>query len=301
MDLRNIDLNLLLLFSHIYRERSISRAAIKLNLSQSAVSNSLAKLRERLQDPLFTRTSRGMTPTLRAKQLSEPINQALDLIQNSLKNEEDFDYSVSDRTFIIAVEDYGEAVILPRFIDWLSIVAPNVRIQIRPEPGMTLKEELEKGQVDLALDYFVLEGKKFHNYCVMTETLLSMTRREHPDINEKLSLDTYLKLRHVALIPRAKTMPMIDLALAKRGLQRQIAVEVPHFLSMPFMVQKTNLICTLPKRMATLYSDYFQLRLYTPPLRIPKFPVYLLWHESIEEDVGHKWLRNSLIEMCKRL
>ncbi|MDO8713478.1 MAG: LysR family transcriptional regulator [Polynucleobacter sp.] len=301
MDLRNIDLNLLLLFSYIYKERSISRAAIKLNLSQSAVSNSLAKLRERLQDPLFTRTSRGMAPTLRAKQLAEPITQALDLIQNSLKNKEAFDYSISDRTFIIAVEDYGEAVILPRFIDWLSVVAPNVRIKIRPEPSLALKEELEKGQVDLALDYFVLEEKKFHNHCVMTETLLSMTRSEHPEISEKLNLDTYLKLRHVALIPRSKTMPMIDLALAKRGLQRQIAVEVPHFLSMPFMVQKTNLICTLPKRMATLYSDYFQLRLHTPPLRIPQFPIYLIWHESLQEDVGHKWLRNSLIEICQRL
>ena len=301
IDLRNIDLNLLLLFSHIYRERSISSAALKLNLSQSAGSNSLARLRDCIQDPLFTRTSRGMMPTFRAKQLADPINQALDLIQNSLKNKEDFDYSVSDRTFIIAVEDYGEAVILPRFIDWLSVVAPNIRIQIRLEPSIALKEELEKGQVDLALDYFVLDGKKFQNYCIGTETLLSMTRSDHPDINEKLGLDTYLKLRHIRLMPRTKTMPMIDLALAKKGLQRQIAVEVPHFLSMPFMVQKTNLICTLPKRMATLYADYFQLRLYTPPLRIPKFPVYLLWHESVHEDVGHKWLRNSLIEMCQRI
>ena len=135
MDLRKIDLNLLLLFSHIYRERSISRAAIKLNLSQSAVSNSLAKLRECLQDPLFTRTSRGMTPTLRAKQLSEPINQALDLIQNSLKKEEDFDYSISDRTFIIAVEDYGEAVILPRFMSVSTYV---------PNPVWHLKKSLKK-------------------------------------------------------------------------------------------------------------------------------------------------------------
>ena len=301
MDLKSIDLNLLLLFSVIYNERSISRAAQKLHVSQSAVSNSLAKLRVRLDDPLFTRTARGMLPTARAKQLSEPINQALDLIENGLKSKEQFDYSTSNRTFVIAVEDYGEAVVLPRLIDWLSLVAPNVRIQIRPEPGLALQEELEKGQVDLALDYFILNEKRFHNHCIMTETLLSMTRSEHPDIGDKLSLETYLNLKHVALIPRAKTMPMIDLALAKRGLQRQIAIQVPHFLSMPFMVQKTNLICTLPKRMATLYSDYFQLKLLVPPLRIPRFPIYLIWNESLHEDVGHRWLRNSFIELCQRL
>ena len=301
MNLRSLDLNLLLLFDAIYVERSISRAAVKLSLSQPAVSNALARLRERLDDPLFLRTAEGMVPTPRARMLAEPIHQALDLIESSLRSRDEFQFSVSNRIFVIAVEDYGEAVIMPRFVDWLSQVAPGVKIRIRPEPGGVLRKELKEGKVDLALDYFVLRDEAFQNQCVMTDTLLSMTRTEHPDIGDKLSLDTYLKLRHAVLVPRTAAMPMIDLALAKRGLQRQIAVEVPHFLTMPLLVQKTNLICTLPKRMATLYADHFRLRVMSPPLRIPRFPIFLIWHQSQKEDAGHRWLRNSLIDLCQRL
>lgn len=301
MNLRSLDLNLLLLFDAVYTERNISRAAVKLNLSQPAVSNSLARLRERLDDPLFLRTAQGMVPTPRAKMLAEPIHQALDLIESSLRSQDEFDFSVSNRTFVIAVEDYGETVIMPRFVDWLSKVAPSVRIRIRPEPGALLREELKEGKVDFALDYFVLRDEAFKNQCVMTDTLLSMIRPDHPDIDDKLSLDTYLKMRHAVLVPRTAAMPMIDLALAKRGLQRQVAVEVPHFLSMPLLVQKTNLICTLPKRMAMLYADHFRLRVLKPPLRIPHFPIFLIWHQSLQEDIGHRWLRNSLIDLCQRL
>jgi len=301
MNPRSLDLNLLRVFDAIYIERGISRAADRLNLSQPAVSNALARLRERIQDPLFERGAEGMMPTARAKSMAEPIRQALDLIDQSLRARHEFDYSRSTRSFVIAVEDYGENIILPRFLNWLAQVAPGIRITIRPEPGTQLREELRAGQVDLALDYFVLGMDDFRNHCVMTDTLLSLARSDHPDIAERLSLDTYLKLRHVALIPRSKTMPMIDLALAKRGLHRHIAVQVPHFQSMPVIVQSTNMLCSLPKRMAMLYADHFGLQPYVLPLRIPQFPVYLIWHQSADNDMAHRWLREALIDLCQRL
>ncbi len=301
MNLHSLDLNLLLVFDAIYNERSISKAALKLHLSQPAVSNALARLRDRLEDPLFERNSQGMLPTPRAKVLVEPIRRALDILERGLRRDESFDYEHSDREFCIAVEDYGETVILPRFIDWLAKTAPQVRINIRPEPSSHLESELRDGSVDLALDYFTLPSKSFENQCLMIESLLSMSRKDHPDIGELLSLETYLKLRHIALTPRRRTAPIIDLALSKRGMKRTISVTAPHFQSMPIMVQTSDMICTLPRRMANLYADNFHLKVYAVPLRVPKFPVYLIWHKSLEYDEGHRWLRNHLIEFSQRL
>ncbi|OUL98835.1 LysR family transcriptional regulator [Variovorax sp. JS1663] len=301
MNLRSLDLNLLLVFDAIYNERSISKAAHKLHLSQPTVSNALGRLRDRLADPLFERSTQGMAPTLRAKMLAEPIRQALDMLERGLRGDDAFDFAQSDREFVVAVEDYGETIILPRFVDWLAKVAPRIRIKIRPEPSALLKGELRDGAVDLALDYFVLQDAAFRHQCVLTETLLSLSRRDHPEVGEKLSLEAFLGLKHVVLAPRTSAMPMIDLALSKRGLQRQIAVTVPHFLSMPVMVQTSDLICTLPRRMAHLYADHFRLKSHAVPLRMPSFPVYLMWHESAERDPSHQWFRKHLMDFCERL
>lgn len=301
MNLQSLDLNLLRVFDAIYIERSISRAASRLNLSQPAVSNALARLRERMGDPLFERTAEGMAPTPRAKTIAEPIQQALDLLREGLSVRSGFDFSRSRRSFEFAVEDYGENVILPRFLKWLNEVAPGIRIVIRPEPGIQAKEALRRGTIDLALGYFVPGTEDFHHHCVMTDSLLTLARQDHPDISERLPLETFLKVRHVALIPRTKSMPMIDLALAKRGLQRDIAVQVPHFQSMPVIVRNTNLLGTMPKRMAVLYADHFGLQPYQPPVRTPDFPVYLIWHQSANDDIAHRWLREAFIDLCQRL
>lgn len=301
MKLRTLDLNLLLVFDAIYAERSISKAALRLHLSQPTVSNALARLRERFGDPLFERSGQGMAPTPRAKTLSEPIRQALGLLEGGLRGDDGFDFASTQREFVVAVEDYGETVVLPRFIDWLGQAAPGIRIRIRPEPGSMLQAELRDGAVDLALDYFPVQGAGFRHQCVMTENLLTLARRDHPQVGERLSLETYLALRHVVLAHRGNSRPMIDLALAKRDLARHIAVTVPHFLSMPVLVQHSDLLATLPRRMALLYADHFRLRAHAVPLRIPQFPIYLLWHANAEADSGHRWLREQLALSCQRL
>lgn len=301
MNLRAIDLNLLVVFDAIYRERNISKAAQRLTLSQPAVSNALARLRERLGDPLFIRTTHTMVPTARANALVEPIQQALSLIEGSLRSGDAFDASRSERRFVIAVEDYGETVILSRFLDWLAQAAPGICIKIRPEPGTQLASEMKDGQVDLALDYFIQRDPSFHNECIMTDGLLSLSRVDHRQLNGHLTLEQYLKVHHIALSPRFGSMPMIDLALAKRGLRRHVSVELPHFQSMPLLVKNTELICTLPNRMAHLYAETFQLQTYEVPLRVPKFPIYLIWHCSMDADPAHAWLRRNLINFCRAL
>lgn len=301
MNLRSLDLNLLLVFDAIYGERSISKAAHKLHLSQPTVSNALARLRERLGDPLFERQAQGMRPTPRAKKLAEPIRQALHLLERGLRDDDAFDFAHSEREYVIAVEDYGESVILPGFVRWLADAAPHIRIRIRTDRGAQLKAELREGTVDLALDYFPVGDEGFRSTCVLTETLMSLSRLGHPQLGERLNLEQYVALSHVVLLAPSNQRPMIDLALAKRGLQRRIAVWVPRFISMPLIVQASDMISTLPRRMATLYADHFRLKAHAVPLRIPQFPVYLIWHQSLEPDAGHQWFRNHLIDFCRRL
>lgn len=298
MNLRNIDLNLLTVFDAILSERSLTRASVKLHMTQPALSNALARLRAALDDQLFIRTAQGMKPTARARQLAAPIRQALDLIQHGLRKQEAFEFETAKRKFVIAISDYGEAVIMPRFVDWLATVAPQIQVQIRPELGRHIKEELRDGSIDLATDYFRIEGGEFRNIHVMDEHLVSMVRQDHPTIGDHLSIDDYISIPHVVL---KQDKPIVDTILKRHGLARDIALQVPHFLSMPLIVQKTDFICTLPKRMALVYADFFRTKVMKTPLDFPKIPIYFMWHQSVDEDLGHRWLRNALAELCHRL
>lgn len=299
VNLRSIDLNLLTVFDAIYAEGNLSKAAVKLAMSQPAMSNALSRLRAVLGDPLFLRTAKGMTPTPRARLLAEPVRHALDVIQNALRGNTQFDYHSSRRTFVIAVEDYGEAVIIPRFMDWVSEVAPGIRVRIRPERSAALTADLKDGNVDLAIDYFRVREPGFQNRHIMDDVLVSMVRQEHPTIGDHLTLEQFIEVPHVVL--QQPMRPVVDVALAKLGLERQVALQVPHFLSMPLIVKGTNFICSLPKRMANIYAEYFRLKILKTPVDFPPIPIYLVWHQGMDEDAGHQWLRESLFDLCARL
>lgn len=299
MNLRTVDLNLLLVFEAIYTEGNLTRAAEKLAMSQPAVSNALARFRSTVDDQLFMRTARGMTPTPRARQMIQEIRQALDLMTSALRNvDERFDYPSSDRIFSIAAEDYGEAVITPRFMDWLTGVAPNIKAHILPKQSLALKEELRDGTIDLAIDYFRMRGEGFTNLHVLTDELVSMVRVDHPTIRDTLSLEQYIALPHVVLEQKA---PMVDRELAKRGLTRNRALHVPHFISMPLIVKSTDFICTLPRRMAMLYMEHFRVKVLRSPIDFPKIPIYVIWNDNMDRDPGHQWLRHALQNLCQRL
>lgn len=298
---RNLDLNLLTVFDAIVAEGNLTRAAQRLRMSQPAMSNALARLRSALDDPLFTRTARGMTPTPRAKLIAVPVRQALDLIRNAVRPSAAFDYRSSDRRFVMAVEDYGEAVIVPRFMDWLSQGAPRLQLEVRPIAGSALSEAQLQGEVDLGVSYFRVRSPEFRSRLLMEESLVSMVRLDHPAIGDTLSLEQYLALSHVILVPRTAEGPIIDRVLRKAGLKRRVALQVPHFLSMPLIVKGTDFVCTLPRRMANVYAEHFRLRVLKTPVDCPPIPIYLVWHQSLEAEAGHTWLRDAIWELCQRL
>lgn len=301
VNLRNLDLNLLAVFDAIFAEGNLTRASRRLAMSQPAVSNALSRLRVALNDPLFTRTAQGMTPTAKARLMAAPVRQALDLIQNAVRGNTEFDYRLSDRKFTVAVEDYGEAVIMPRFMDWLSQAAPRLKLDIQPLGGDLLNEALKQGEVDLAITYFRIKDREFQNQLLMEEALVSMVRQDHPSVGDVLTLEQYVELPHVILAPRTAEGPVIDRALKKMGLTRRIALQVPHFLSMPLIVKGTDFVCTLPRRMAAVYAENFRLKILKTPVECPGIPIFLVWHQALEADPGHAWLRESLADLSRRV
>lgn len=303
MNIRNLDLNLLRVLDAILAEGNLTRAAQRLALSQPAMSNALSRLREALGDPLFVRTGKGMAPTPRARQLAGPVRQALDLVHNALRPDTAFDYRASTRSFALAVEDYGEVVLLPRLVENLLQAAPGIQLRVRAERGAALREELRTGGVDLVVDYFPLRDPEVHNRRLLEDELVSLVRRDHPGLGEgaALSLEQYTRLSHVVLDRRAGAGPVVDRMLRAAGLRRHIALRVPHFLSMPLVVQASDLICTLPRRMAQVYAGRFGLRLLRPPLDLPPVTVYLAWHRSGDADPGQRWMREGVLELAQRV
>ncbi len=307
MNLRNFDLNLLTVFDSIMTERSLSRAAEKLGMSQPAMSNALARLRAALDDQLFVRTARGMAPTPRARLLARPVRQALDLVQAGLRTRspgETFDASSSTRSFVIAVEDYGETVIMPRFMDWLMQTSPGVKIRVRSEPGKSLFRKLREGRIALATRHGHPNDSELQVQHLLDDEFVSMVRHDHPTVGDTLSLEQYLSLPHVVfgrLGRKGIRNSLVDTELRRLGVKRKIALQVPGFQSMPVIVRNTNFICTMPRRMAQIYADHFQLKKLKTPIDLPPLPLYLVWSKSMDSDPEHEWLRKSFCEICQRL
>lgn len=308
MNLRSIDLNLLTVFDAIMAEGNQSRAAHRLGMSQPAMSNALARLRAALDDPLFVRTAQGMTPTPRGRALAEPIRQALDLVQTGLersRRDDDFDYRSSTRPAVVVVDDYGDTVIMPRFMNWLMQTAPGVRVRIRRDPlGAALSKKLSDGSVDLAIRYFRQRDGELQAKMLIEEEFVSMVRQDHPVIGDSLSLAQYLALPHVVfgrLGRQGIRNSIVDRELRRLGLTRHIALQVPGFQSMPIIVQNTDFVCTLPRRMAQAYAHQLRLKTLKTPLDLPSLPLYMVWSKSMDRDPAHQWLRNSIYELCRRL
>jgi len=198
-----------------------------------------------------------MAPTARARALAEPVRQALDLVQAGLervRRADDFDYRSSTRSVVIVVDDYGDTVIMPRFMNWLTQTAPGVRVRIRRDPvGAALSRKLRDGSVDLAVQYFRQRDGELQARQLLNEEFVSMVREDHPTVGDNLSLAQYLALPHVVfgrLGRQGIRNSIVDRELRRLGLTRHIALQVPGFQSMPIIVQNTDFVCTLPRRMA---------------------------------------------------
>jgi len=297
-DLRRIDLNLLLTLHALLTEQHVTRAAVRLHKSQPAVSHALAQLRDIFDDPLLVRRENGLAPTARARDLLQPLADALGQL-NGLLGESAFDAENARRCFRLALSDYGARSVLPALMRRLRSEAPGVDLAVMQASRETMLAQLADGETDLAIGVFPqLPGDievatlfEDHYTCVADRTTLP--RRGG------LSVDKWLARPHVLVAMRPDAPSEIDLALAETGMRRHVALVLPHWGAALDVVPGTDLILTVAARAVTAVP-HRALRAFAPPIELAPVPFQQAWHVRREADPAHRWLRQTVWECCRQ-
>jgi DNA-binding transcriptional LysR family regulator len=296
MELRELDLNLLLVFHEVFRERQISAAAKRLRVTQSAVSNALARLRRSAGDELFVRTSEGMQPTPYAERMAEPVATALAQLEQALKPEQAFEPASSRRRFVIAMTDVGEMYFMPRLIEACAKVAPLVDIASVRTGLADLRTEMESGRVDLAIGAFVDAPAVLYQRRLFRQAYVSMFRRGHTLAEGALTMERFSEARHLVVTSMESPYDAINQALLEAGIDLAASFSVPHFAAVPYIVSSTELVATVPQKLAERAAGPFQLEVVKSPLRLPALQTNMFWHRRYNQDEGNRWLRSLVVE-----
>jgi DNA-binding transcriptional LysR family regulator len=298
MNINGIDLNLLLAFESLVDERHVGRAAKRVGLSQPAFSNAIARLRTRLHDPLFVRTSQGMIPTPRAERLAGPIRAALAQLRQTFEAPQTFDPSVSAQRFRIGLSDDVELRLVPLFAG--SMLSGDLQIQTRRLDWLfTVPEaELRTGALDLAIGYF--PDARYLSTGFMMETLseennVVIARRGNPMWRRRLTLERFTRLDHAAVIYRNQPWGLIDNELAARGLRRRLKLALPHCLSVLHAVAVSDLVACIQESVVKSFGAGLGLRSSAEPIGLPPFTLRMVWHRQRNDDPAQLWLRKLIV------
>jgi DNA-binding transcriptional LysR family regulator len=306
MNIKSFDLNLLLAFESLMVERNVTRAARRSGMSQPAMSNALARLRRAFDDPLFVRTSEGMKPTSVAQSLIAPVRAALDGLRAALEEKPTFDPASSQRTFRLLANDYAEAVLLAPMVEKLHATADGVTLKLERSRNLFQAPAPSSlaDSFDLAIGFFpdVLSLEtNLRSQVLWEERNVCIVRAGHPSIRGGVSLKQYAAAHHVAVFYKSEGPGVIDGLLQQKGYSRRTVVFVPHFASVPFIVSASDLIATVPERLAQHFKKGLKLQVLPAPVPIPLFRMVMLWHERSHTDPAHRWLRDLVAEAALRL
>ncbi|WP_428033451.1 LysR family transcriptional regulator [Amphritea sp.] len=292
--LSSADLNLLPVFQVLLEERSVTRAAGRLNLTQPAISRNLTRLRELFNDPLFTRTPKGLAPTPRAEALALQLHQSLqDLSQ--LISPATFNPATATQNFRLATTDYGTQVLLPPVLKRIRAEAPGVNLEIVPWHE-NLVQQLDHEDIDLSICAVEDAPAAIHGRGVGFDRFICVVREDHPLIERGLSLESYATYPHALITMGGARKGAIDYLLEERGLSRRIALRVPHFVAALAMISQTDLILTVPYGLAVSFAEQYKLKMLPFPMEQKGFTYSIIWHERHMKDPGHIWLRQLVFE-----
>ena len=300
VNITSVNLNHLVTFDALLAERSVTRAARRLGVTQSAVSNALRQLRLMFDDPLFLRRATGVEPTARALELASPVRRGLAAFAAAL-SPATFDPATTERTFVLAMSDYVELVLLPSLLRRLASEAPRVRLEMVPWGLHEVPTSLARGEVDLMLGYYGRVPGGHHDEHLFSEEFVCLARMGHPTLGARPTLRSWTAVPHVVVSQRPGSASGIDRALASRGLARTIGVRVSHFSVVPRIVAATDFTAALSRRIAEPAARSLRLVTFAPPLRLATSRVGQVWHERLEADAGHQWLRALIKAAAKEI
>ena len=292
-----IDLNLLAVFQEVYRERQISSAAKRLGLTQSAVSNALARLRRLFGDELFVRTANGMQPTPLASQMAEPIGAAMAQVTLALNRRSRFDPATSSRRFTLAMTDVGEIYFMPVLIERCRVLAPQVELSSVRAGALDLKEALEGGRVDLAIGPFEDVSEALYQRLLFRQPYVSMFRKGHPLGRGEVTRERFVAAEHLMVDASDSPYDRVNQLLAKAGVAASTRFRVPHFTAVPYIVSATDLVVTVPQKLAERAQAPFALEWIVPPLELPALQTNVFWHRRYNQDPGNQWLRGLVADV----
>lgn len=299
MELKEVDLNLLVVFNELIIERRVSKVAEKLGLSQPAISNILNRLRKLLGDELFVRTSRGMEPTPYALQLAEPIAYSLQTIHATLNESTIFEPATSSRQFKIGLSDIGEVNFLPRLIERLDQVAPHVSITTLRTQKEDIAEAMETGHLDMSIGALSGLQQKFFQRSLFKQSYVCMFRKGHALDKGSLSLEDFCAAEHLVIAPPSSAHAQINESIERRGIKRNIRLSLPHWTAVGHILGSgnSNLIATVPESYASRCVEPFGLTYVPHPIKLPEVAVSLFWHAKFHRESGNKWLRNLIFDL----
>ncbi|MBB5445549.1 MULTISPECIES: LysR family transcriptional regulator [unclassified Paraburkholderia] len=292
VNLRRLDLNLLVTLDVLLEEHNVTRAAERLNFSQPSVSVHLAKLRDVFGDPLLLPGPRGMRPTAKAQALREPLREALDALQRAVAPTSPFDPAAAAQTWRIAATDYAESTIILPMLAGLRAVAPGTRLAIVEAVPPRLARQAEQGDIDIGFHTSEGAPEGLRRRVLFAERYVLVGRAGHPKLKRRPTLAQFCKLEHVIVSPDGGGFfGVTDETLAKLGLARKVVLSVPHFLFMQSVLASTDLVGMLPAR---LVRGTDALRMVEPPVEVPGYEMAMLWHERVHRDPAHQWLREFI-------
>ena len=294
MNVATLDLNLLRVFDAVLQSRSVTGAAGRLGLTQPAVSNALGRLRQAFGDALFLRTPQGMEPTPYARELAEPVRRALTLLESALAHAPGFDPATSARSFRFYMSDLGQIEFLPPLVERVRRVAPGVRLEVPVLEPEHVADALASGSLDLAVGFLPALGPPLRRQALFRDPYLCLMRADHSI--SLLTRKRFVEASHVLVTYRGGHR-VVEEALERAGAAQRIVLRVPHFTVVPMVLERTDLILTLPARVARVFEQRGRLKAMPPPVPVPPAEVAVHWHERFDADAGNRWLREQLASL----
>jgi DNA-binding transcriptional LysR family regulator len=278
----------------LLREHSLTRAARTLNVTQPALSKTLARLRRYFGDPLFVRVALRMEPTPKALQLQAPIRAILERMRSLRSEHVSFDPRTSHRTFNFCVVDAGLIKILPPLVDRLLDEAPNVRLSVSQLEAEHLEPWLESGKLDFAMGSFPSLTKGIRRQPLWVERYVSVARRSHPRLTAEPSLRTFAAEKHVlvSISGSGHAHQLAERALEAAIPPENIICRIPMFIGAAIVAKQTDAVATLPLSVATVLAKDLDLQVITPPVKLPRIDIYQYWHDRLHRDPGNQWIRS---------
>ena len=297
MELHEIDLNLLVVFNQLLIERRVSKVADNLGVSQPAVSNSLAKLRKLFGDELFLRTPKGMEPTPFADQLAESVSYALAMIHSGVNQRTSFDPATERRSFTVGMTDIGEIVFLPELIARVKRDAPGIALSTVRNTAINLRDELESGKVDMAIGLLPQLKAGFFQRRLFKQRYVCLMRRGHRLDKKRMTLAEYAGAQHLVVVSAGTGHGKVDELLQRSGIERTVQLTVPHYVSVGHILQRSELITTVPEKLADRLLEPFGLAKVAHPAKLPEVAINAFWHAKYHRAPANRWLRGVVFEL----